>query len=53
MNKYFVTGLVSSILSVWLVAHNLPQDGVAQNTPHTQNFKKKIADPQPKSGSMP
>ncbi|BCZ17857.1 Carboxyl-terminal protease Prc [Helicobacter sp. NHP19-003] len=40
MNRYFIMGLVSSILSVWLVAHNLPQDEVAQNTAHSKTFKK-------------
>ncbi|GLH57448.1 S41 family peptidase [Helicobacter ailurogastricus] len=40
MNKYFTMGVVSSILSVWLVAHNLPQQEVAQDTPHTKSFKK-------------
>ncbi|BDQ27491.1 S41 family peptidase [Helicobacter heilmannii] len=40
MNKYFLTGLVSSILGMWLVAHNLPQDEVAQNGSHGKIFKK-------------
>ncbi len=40
MNKYFTMGVVSSILSVWLVAHNLQQE-VAQVTPtHARSFKK-------------